>query len=227
MAEHRVTIGQLGTDNYQVWSRRMQALLQSKKLWSVIKGDEDDADKSEQVKGILVLYLDDYHLQMADDALTAKELWEKLEATFKAGTNARRLLLRQQLNSLRKEHKEPITQYISRAKGIASNLKSIGQTTEDKDLVLPIMAGLPKEYSVLVTVVGASKTEHTLEEVLAMLLTHEQQISSEVQAEPQSVPIYGAGSGGRVCYYCQKAGHIKADCPKRLAKMNIRRTVAF
>ncbi|KAL3130180.1 hypothetical protein ABBQ38_008485 [Trebouxia sp. C0009 RCD-2024] len=88
------------------------ALLQSKKLWSVIKGDEDDEDKSDQVKGILVLYLDDYHLQIVDEAFTAKQLWEKLEATFKAGTNARRLLLRQQLNSLKKEYKEPITQYI-------------------------------------------------------------------------------------------------------------------
>jgi len=27
------------------------------------------------------------------------------------------------------------------------------------------MAGLPKEYSVLVTIVGASKTEYTLEEI--------------------------------------------------------------
>lgn len=46
---------------------------------------------------------------------------------------------------------------------------------------------------------GGAKTEHTPEEILAMLLTHEQQISSEVQAEAQSVPIYGAGFGGRVC----------------------------
>lgn len=69
---------------------------------------------------------------------------------------------------------------------------------------------------------GASKTKHTLEEILAMLLTHEQQISSEAEAEAQAVPIYGAGIGGSVCCYCQKAGHIKAVCPKRLARMNIR-----
>lgn len=74
-----MTIGQLGDDNYGVWRKRMQALLQSKNLWIVIDGD-DEEDKSSQVKGILVLYLDDYPLQMADETATAKGLWDKLKA---------------------------------------------------------------------------------------------------------------------------------------------------
>ena len=234
-----MTIGQLGDDNYGVWSKRMQALLESKNLWGIIEDGEDDKDKSRQVKGILTLYLDDYHLQMADETVTAKGLWDKLKETFKASTNARRLLLRQQLNNLRKGHKESITQYIARAKSIASNLESIDQKTEDKDLVLPIMAGLPKEYSVLVTIVGASKTEYKLEEILAMLMTHEQQISSD--AELQSVPVYGmrdipfrgkrqTGPNQRngqqqrrtreitgKCFYCDKPGHMQRYCRQRAA----------
>ena len=51
------------------------------------------------------------------------------------------------------------------------------------------MAGLPKEYSVLVTIVGASKTEYTLEEVLQMVLIHEQQIIAKGRQE--TVPVYG------------------------------------
>jgi len=39
---------------------------------------------------------------MADDVATAKALWDKLEAAFTAQNNARRLLLRQELNSLKK-----------------------------------------------------------------------------------------------------------------------------
>lgn len=97
--------------------------------------------------------------------------------------------------------------------------------------MLPILAGLPKEYSVLVSIVGASKAEYTLEEILAMLLTHEQQISSEAatEAHDQTVPAYGAMYGaprGRVCFYCQKAGHIKAECPKRLARKSDTRNPA-
>ena len=127
--EGRVTIGQLGDDNYGGWSKRIKALLESKNLRGIIEDDEDDKDKSRQVKGLLTLYLDDYHLQMADEAVTAKGLWDKLKETFKASTNARRLLLRQQLNNLRKGHKETITQYVARAKGIASNLETIRPLT--------------------------------------------------------------------------------------------------
>ena len=187
--EGRVTIEKLGTANYGTWKRRIRSLLESKGQWGYVTGDEDDKAKSVEVKGTILLYVDDYHLQMADGVITAKGLWDKLEQTFQAGTNAKRLLLRQQLNNLRKEPKEEITQYIARAKEIASDLDSIGLTTEPAELVLPIMAGLPKEYSVLVTIVGASKKEYTLEEVLQMLLIHEQQIIAEGRQE--TVPVYG------------------------------------
>ena len=187
--EGRVTIEKLGTANYGIWKRRIRSLLESRGEWGYVTGDEDDKAKSAQVKGTILLYVDDYHLQMADGVVTAKGLWDKLEKTFQASTNAKRLLLRQQLSSLRKEPKEEITKYIVRAKGIASDLDAIGHPTEPSELVLPIMAGLPKEYSVLVSIVGASKTEYTLEEILQILLIHEQQIIAEGRHE--TVPVYG------------------------------------
>ena len=184
-----MTIEKLGTANYGIWKRRIRSLLESRGEWGYVTGDEDDKAKSAQVKGTIPHYVDDYHLQMADGVVTAKGLWDKLEKTFQASTNAKRLLLRQQLSSLRKEPKEEITKYIARAKGIASDLDSIGHPTEPSELVLPIMAGLPKEYSVLVSIVGASKTEYTLEEILQILLIHEQQIIAEGRHE--TVPVYG------------------------------------
>ncbi len=45
---------------------------------------------------------------MEDDVATAKALWDKLEATFTAQNNVRRLLLRQELNSLKKAPTESI-----------------------------------------------------------------------------------------------------------------------
>ena len=142
--EGRVTIEKLGTANYGTWKRRIRSLLESKGQWGYVTGEEDDKAKSVEVKGTILLYVDDYHLQMADGIITAKGLRDKLEKTFQAGTHAKRLLLRQQLNNLRKEPKEDVTQYIARAKEIASDPDSIGLQTEFAELVLPIMAGLPK-----------------------------------------------------------------------------------
>ena len=53
---------------------------------------------------------------------------------------------------------------------------------------MPILAGLPKDYSVLVTILGTSKEEHELDDILPMLLQMEQQLSRE----EETVPIYAA-----------------------------------
>jgi len=91
---------------------------------------------------------------MEDDVATAKALWDKLEATFTAQNNARRLLLRQELNSLKKAPTESIAEFVARAKELATNLEAVGHKPEDSEVSLSLLAGLPKEYIVLVTILG-------------------------------------------------------------------------
>ncbi|DBA94091.1 TPA: hypothetical protein ACH3X1_001736 [Trebouxia sp. C0004] len=79
--ESRVQIELLNTNNYGTWRRRIKALLLSKALWDVVRGEEDDKAKSEQALGLIQLYVSDYYLSMADGIKTAKGLWDKLENT--------------------------------------------------------------------------------------------------------------------------------------------------
>jgi len=123
----------------------------------VIDGTDEDKYNSSQVFGIIQLHLSDAYLSMADDVATGKALWDKLEATFTAQNNARRLLLRQELNSLRKGPTEPISEYVARAKELATNLEAVGHKPDPSEVTLSVLAGLPKEYSVLVTVMGTLK----------------------------------------------------------------------
>ena len=51
VTEGRVTIGQLGDNNYGVWSKRMQALLESKNLWGIIEDEEDDKEQVQTSQG--------------------------------------------------------------------------------------------------------------------------------------------------------------------------------
>ena len=220
-----VSIEKLDSDNYGIWKIKMKALLLSKELWGVIEGDDEDKKKSNQVMGLLLLHVSDYHLGLADEVATAKGLWDKLESTFKAKYNARRLLLRQQLNTLRKEATESIPQYVARAKSIASELEAVGHKPEASELSLPVLSGLPKEYNVLVTIVSVAKEAPSLDDLLPMLLNTEQQVSQE--EDPTAVPIYGAKAGERLCFYCKKPGHIKVNCAKRNAAMGTRRGVSF
>ena len=244
----------LDTNNWGEWKRRMRGLLKSKECWSVINKVKDEEEGSDKTKdsgkddlamGLMELHLGSWYLPMVDDCTTAKELWDKLEKMFQAQNNARRLVLRQQLNNLKLEKGEPVAKYIARAKSIASDLEGVGHKPEISELTLPVLAGLPEQYNVLVTVIGASKEDYTLDDILTMLLTTEQQINS--RKEP--VPIYGMrdfrhphsesnkpSSSGNTsyqaprCNYCTRRGHRTVDCRKRIAdsrQKNTKRAVAF
>ena len=80
--------------------------------------------------GPIELHLGKYLAPMADGCTTAQELWAKLEATFQAQNTARRLQLRRQLNNLKMENVEPVTQYTARAKNLAGDLEGVGHEPE-------------------------------------------------------------------------------------------------
>ena len=214
--ESRVQIDKLDTHNWGIWRRRFKALLLSQRLIGVIDGTDKNKNNSEQVLGLIQLFLSDSYLALADEVDTAKGLWDKLEATFTAQNTARRLSLRQELNNLKMGHREPIAEYVTRARELATSLEAVGHKPEDSEVTLSVLAGLPQEYSVLVTIVGTLRQTQTLDEMLPSLLQMEQQISAE--QGPLQPLIYGAAAGVKTCYYCKKPGHIKADCPKLMAR---------
>jgi len=111
----------------------------------VIDGTDEDKDNSSQVLGLIQLHLSDAYLSMADDVATAKALWDELEATFTAQNNARRLLFRQELNSLKKAPTESISEFVAQAKELATtNLEAVGHKPEDSEITLSLLAGLPR-----------------------------------------------------------------------------------
>ena len=169
----------------------MKALFLSKGLDGVVDGSDEDKAKSNQALGLIMLHLSDSYLSMADEVATAKGLWDKLEATFTAQNTARRLLLRQQLNNLKKGSTETISEYVARAKELATSLEAVGHKPESSDVTLSVLAGLPEEYSVLVTIMGTLKDTQTIDQALPGLLQVEQQIKSK----QDKVPIYATRNG--------------------------------
>lgn len=216
--ESRVQIDKLDTHNWGIWRRRFKALLLSKRLIGVVDGTDKNKNNSEQVLGLIQLFLSDSYLALADEVDTAKGLWDKLEATFTAQNTARRLSLRQELNNLKMGRREPVAEYVTRARELATSLEAVGHKPEDSEVTLSVLAGLPQEYSVLVTIMGTLRQTQTPDEMLPSLLQMEQQISAE--QGPLQPLIYGAAAGVRTCYYCKRSGHIKADCPKLVARRN-------
>ena len=239
MSSDSVQVEPLDVDNYASWMPQMKYYLIGKDLWDIVenRGNSDD-DKKKDKKAIAAIGLrvKKHHLNTMEKAGSAKGLWETFQATYRAKSNANKIVLRKQLNTLNRLPSEPITKYVDRAKTIWSDLTATGTEMPETDVTLPILTGLPKEYEVVATVLETSSAELRIDQVVPHLLSVEQRTTT-IQ---DSVSIYAARDNRRQqghqqrrstgapanisykkpsdtkCFYCNKLGHIKADCRQRI-----------
>ena len=173
----------LDTDNYATWAVKMRFLLVTKDMWSAVTVGTDgdghvNAVTDAKALALIGLCVEDYHLPIIEKCNTAKEAWEVLAAVYKAKSTAVVLKLKRELNALRKEHSEPVTKYIARARAIRDQLQAAGHSVTDEDVVLQVLAGLPPEYDMLVTVLENADDTPSLEEVLAKALLVEGKVGT-------------------------------------------------
>lgn len=228
-----VTIVPLDVDNYATWSVRMRLLLTHKGVWAAVKegtGNPND----QKALALIGLNVKDHHLMTIAECNTAKEAWETLEKVYKAKSNARKLQLRRELNSLKKEPSEPITKYVSRAKALQSDLLATGHEVKSCEVAWSVLAGLPKEYETVVTILESSETEPELDTLLPKLLHVEARLAKEGASKgdaaayaahgfqkhqstkpPRKKGQTGGSRSNKECFYCGKKGHFKSDCFKK------------
>ena len=227
----KVGIEKLDVDNYATWSVKMKFLLITKGLWAPITAQGDvNAAADEKALALIGLFVQDHHLGTVANAKSAKEAWMSLENIYQAKSNARRLWLKRELNSLRKVANEPLTKYVARAVDIRSQLAAAGHDIKEDEVVMSVLAGLPAEYNVVVAVLETSNDALKLDDVLAKLLPVEQRaqaseatsdskafFSSKPSKPPSDVrpPYQSALRDSKDCSYCRKKGHVVEECRKK------------
>jgi hypothetical protein len=175
-----LVVEKLDIHNYVPWSIKMKFFLVTKGLWGAVNGTEDEIDhaKSEKALALIGLNVKDHHLSTINAYETAGEAWEKLQSTYRAKTEARRMQLRRELTSLRlredRNSYEPLTKYFSRALDIRDQLEAIGQTVDAQDLKLAVLSGLPSTYDTAMQILTMAKETADLPELLSLLLPVEQ-----------------------------------------------------
>ena len=229
----KTAVDKLDVDNYRSWSSRMRYLLVTKGLWkSVEAGAADNDEKDQKALAVIGLHVKDHHLPTLAECKTAKAAWDALAAVYTAKSNARRLQLKRELNTLKKGASEPVTKYVGRAKDIRDQLAAAGYTIKDDEVALSLLAGLPSQYDIVATVLGTSDAAIGLDELLGKLLTVEQRTATATAVEDKAYltadssrpgdsrrkqqPAGARGSQEqRECYYCGKRGHLRKDCRKK------------
>lgn len=215
-------VERLDVDNYATWSIRMKALLISKGLWAAVVTEPPDAAQDQKALAQIILHVKDHHLMTVGSCPTAKNAWETLKTIYEAKTNARKLLLRRELTTLKMGATEPLTKYAARTKDLQTQLRTAGEDVKDQEAALQFLAGLPPAYDMISTVLTAGDNELAIDTVLPKLLSVEQMAAQpERPSEAALFAKPGGQQGGgkprsdRTCFYCGKKGHIARECKKK------------
>jgi hypothetical protein len=127
--------------------------------------------------------------------------------------------------------------WIGKIQALGFCLEQAGLTVSDQDKILALTMGLPSSYdAVIINFDSTPSDQLTLSHVISCLLNEEVRQTSgnppsddNDREEPrdEAMAVVGQGSGGRragggnqsdvICFFCNKKGHYKSDCPDRLA----------
>ena len=174
----RSGIAKLDLNNHHIWQVQVKCWLVTKGLFKhTQETDVDDTDGDAKALAHISMTLTEQHLPTFMECGTAKAAWDAFASLFKSKSQARRLQLKAELSSLRKESGEPLVKYFARAKHLKAQLISVGTAMDEQEMCLSVLNGLPEEYSILSTVLSASDKELTLQDMLARLLMVENKVS--------------------------------------------------
>jgi transposase InsO family protein len=231
----KISIEKLDVDNYATWSVKMKCMLVHKGLDAALTSDAANSETDKKAKALIMLCVKDHHLQALDNCTGARDAWNHLEGIYKTKSTARRLQLKREFNTLKKDAAEPISKYIGRARNLQDQLATAGLTVTTEELILSILAGLPEEYNTVVTVIENESPLPTLESITAKLTNTEQRLSPISGGISSPTPLKETRafhaqtnkmrSGGprfresRKCYYCNKPGHLSMECKKKASDM--------
>ena len=113
------------------------------------------------------------------------------------------------------------------------DLLSAGHIMQGKEMASRLLAGLPSEYDILVTVLELQE-DIQLDFVITRLMEMETKMDKKQEGDAVACMMRGKygkhqrnghGTGNaryaRVCWLCGKPGHIKIDCPQAEGKMTV------
>src|SRR6516162_409168 len=115
------------------------------------------------------------HIQ---DAVSPKQAWDRLVSFDTTNTKARKLQLKNELNTVKKENLS-INDYTLKIKGICESLASIGVTVEDDDKVEVCLRGLTPSYKQFKTSIQTRENIPTFANLIPMLVVEEKNIGED------------------------------------------------
>jgi transposase InsO family protein len=190
-----------GAANYSTWKFRIRNILQKEDLLEFLSKDLTaaavaavpvDADDGEAVENpadaeavatltkrrnralsIICLSVSDAVIPHIETVTSPSLCWTILKNLYESDSTARKIVLRNQLNSLRLEDDGSVAEFIMKAQTMLNQLASIGVIIPNGELMTNILANLPESYESLSSHLIYRENLPTFSEFSALLLQEE------------------------------------------------------
>lgn len=215
----------LGPGNYGTWAAKMKFYLITKGLWNAIVPGNLAGEMDQKALAKIGLHVSEHYLPTVTACNTAQEAWNRLAAMLASSSVPRALALLRELNELKKEPAETIVAYVNRARRIEQDLLGLQHALRPSELAMRLLAGLPHDYDMVVTVLESAPTLD-LDVVITRLVETEAKLTRSLGAprtmDTVALAVHVKPRGGkapgndtRSCWICDAKGHISRNCPQR------------
>ena len=191
----------LDKNNFHAWKFRMTNFLMGKGYWEYIDGDQEEQPEipernatAAQTKTVkdwnqgarkvmywLSVSIHDSMIGHIQDANTPKEAWDRLVSFETTNTKARKIQLKNELNTVKKDNLS-VNDYTLKIKAICESLGSIGVTVEDDDKVEVCLRGLTPAYKQFKTSIQTRENIPSFSDLIPMLVIEEKNLGEDASS---------------------------------------------
>ena len=177
--------------------------------------------KDAKAREILSRSLDDRHHEMIRSAVTAVGMLSTLQQLYEQKSTSNVFMATREFHELKWSSDTTAMSFVARLKGIASKLDSLGEKVSDAMLMSKIINELPAAYQILKEsweINTLSGSNLTVNDLLSQLVRMESGKKQEKKTTDTASAFFHKtlpvkrGPETRVCFKCNKAGHLKRDC---------------
>eukprot|EP00963_Diacronema_lutheri_P013611 scaffold2652_cov322-Pavlova_lutheri.AAC.1 len=232
----------LNGENWKEWFFMMENHVVLNGLWEVTKDNPIEEEKKEEEKkeektkqkmnSAKIRILNTISMDYVDNVMhctTPHELWMAIKAIYQETGYLRERSLKAALSRFKKYPDQSIEQYMNKLVQIVNELKPIGVTTLEKDVITIALNGLPANYNNLTTVVDHMTVTLTLAEIKISLVHEEVKLNLNVSYMlKEASPVKLADKNKVQCQYYKKLRHILDDCwqfQKDYGKLDTKRSM--
>ena len=189
----------LSGTNYATWKVQCKMALIRDGIWNIVNGTEIVPDSGTEM-GLHAKYLKRKDLALATIVLSLEPsllyligdpddpgvVWKKLADQFQKKTWANKLALRRRLYSLKLKEGDSVHNHIKLMTETFDELSVIGDSLNEEDRVVHLLASLPESYDMLVTALEASQDVPKWALVTERLLYEENEMREKQTGDAES-----------------------------------------